>query len=53
MYQENKEEEELPALKTVLNSIQWLKDCIEKQEGGLIEPIKNDTVNSMDNNDNN
>ena len=38
---------------SVDTSIQRLKDYIEKHERGLIRAIRNDTDNSMANNDNN
>ena len=47
MYQERREEEELPVLKTALT--QRLEDYIEKQEGGLITAIRNDTDNTKTN----
>ena len=49
MYQEKREEEDLPASKTALTSIQRLEDDIQKHEGGLITAIRNDTDNTMDN----
>ena len=45
MYQEKKEKEDLPALKT---SIQ-LEDYIEKHERGLITATRNDTDNTKTN----
>ena len=49
MYQEKREEEDLPASKTVLMSIQRLEDYIEKHERGLITAIRNNTDNAIDN----
>ena len=43
MYQEKREEEDLPVLE-----IQRLEDYIEKHEGRLITSIRNDTDNTMD-----
>ena len=48
MYQERREEEVAGIEDSVDASIQRLKDSIEKQEGGLITAIKNDTDNTMD-----
>ena len=50
MYQENKEEEDLPSIEdSVDTSIKWLEDYIEKHERGLITSIRNDTDNTIDN----
>ena len=50
MYQEKREEEDLPALKIELDaSIQRLEDYIEKLEEGPITAIGNETDNTMDN----
>ena len=49
MYQERREEENLPASKTALSHRYTLVDYIEKYERGLITAIRNDTDNTMDN----
>ena len=50
MFQEKREEEDLPALKDSVDaSIQRLEDYIEKHEGGMITAIRNDTDNMMSN----
>ena len=50
MYQEKREEEDLPASKTSVDtSIRRLEDYIEKHEGGLITAIRNNTDNTIDN----
>ena len=49
MYLEKREEEDLPASKTVDASIQRLEDYIENHERGLITAIRNDTDNTIDN----
>ena len=47
MYQERRNEEELPAVKKALTH--RYNDYIEKHEGGLITAIRNDSDNTMDN----
>ena len=47
MFQEKKEEEYLPALKTALTH--RLEDYLQKHDGGLITTIRNDNDNTMDN----
>ena len=52
MYQEKREEEDLPASKNwhiIDTSIQRLEDYIEKHERGLITAIRNNTDNTIDN----
>ena len=50
MYQERKEEEDIPVLKYGVDaSIQRLEDYIEKHDGGLITAIKNHTDNTVTN----
>ena len=49
LYVSRKEEVDLPALKSVDASMQWLEDYIETQEGGLITAIRNDTDNMVSN----
>ena len=47
---EKREEEDLPVLKNSVDAlIQRLEDYIEKNEGGLITAIRNDSDNTMDN----
>ena len=48
------EEKGLASIKASVDaSTQQLMDYIEKQEGGLITAIRNDTDNTMDNKNNN
>ena len=49
MYQEKKEEEDLPASETVDTSIQRLEDYIQKREGRLITATRNNTDNMRTN----
>ena len=49
MYQEKREEEDLPALKSALTHRYKSGDYIEKNGGGLITAIRNDTDNTMAN----
>ena len=49
MYQERREEEDLPAVNSIDSSIQRLEDYIEKHEGELITAVRYETDNTMDN----
>ena len=49
MYQEKKEEEDLPALKTVLTHPYSDEDWIEKREEKLITTTRNNTDNTRTN----
>ena len=50
MYQEKREEEDLPALKTALtHRYNDTKTIYKKNDGGLITASRNDTDNTMDN----
>ena len=49
MYQEKREEEDLPALKTVLTHRYHIEDYIEKHGRGQITSIRNNTDNTIDN----
>ena len=50
MFQEKREEEDLPVLKDSVDaSIHRLKDYIQKHDGGLITATGNETENTMTN----
>ena len=57
MFQEKREEEDLPALKTALTHryndsktrIYQFVTSLQKHDGGLITAVRNDTDNTMDN----
>ena len=49
MYQEKREEEDLPASKTALTHRYNDSNIIEKHERGLITAIRNNTDNTIDN----